>query len=128
MQVSTTYRTNAFDGDYALLSDGDSTMLITPHETYRLTRVSLQKRLLSQISPKTVEVKRGNATAYTVTFKGVELGQVRPLNGGWGWRTGRADHVCQDRQEAAQAFVSWLLRRHWSSYKHMFEVPAVCEP
>jgi hypothetical protein len=90
-------------------------------------RVSLQRQMVAKISSKTVSIKPTNATAWTVYFLGVELGQVRPLNGGWGWRTKRADHACKDKQEAAQAFADWVLRRHWECYQAKFEVTAVVE-
>ena len=82
---------------------------------------SLQKRALNLIDNETVKTARAVGHSHSVFFLGIELGQIRPLYGSWGWRLPTGDRKFPSKQAAAIAFTEWVLRRHWVNYKSKIE-------
>lgn len=94
-------------------------LTVTKARTPRV--LSLQSRALQSIGPETVKRKRSAGNSQCVFFLGLNLGQIRPINGEWGWRTKTKDFLYSNEQEAAEAFVNWVLRRFWSQHKQKIE-------
>ena len=82
---------------------------------------SLQKRALNLISDETVKTARAVGHSHSVFYLDLELGQIRPLYGSWGWRLPTGDRKFPNKQAAAIAFAAWVLRRHWVNYKQKIE-------
>jgi hypothetical protein len=95
-------------------------IISTPYErTWR--KPSPRQRALEQINENTVNFRRSVGNSYSVFFLGIELGQIRPLDTGWGWRTRSGDRTYPTKQEAAIAFTNWILRRFWSQFSKKVE-------
>lgn len=82
---------------------------------------SLKARALAKIGTDTVSARRSAGNTYSVFFLGLELGQIRPIEGKWGWRTRDRNHVFSTQEEAAIGFADWVLRRFWAQFKEKIE-------
>jgi hypothetical protein len=85
------------------------------------TKANVRIKALKLISEETVTVRRSVGSPHSVFFLGLELGSIRPLPLGWGWRLRSGDRAYLTQQDAAIAFTNWVLRRFWNQFREKIE-------
>ena len=106
--------------DFAILSYGASVNIASPLGRFNgplrnMPFGGLQRRLLATVASSTVTTSKKQFSGLHVYLSGVKVGEIRKIEGCWGWRMRSSDALYPSKEEAAIAYVKWAITHKWAT-------------